>query len=144
MILFGILLVAIALGGGALLFLGTSSLDDTIKISMLGGSIELPPVALFVAGAVSMLLLWLGWAFLRAGVKRSARQRREAKENARLAEEQRRADAARVEQARRTADDQVAAERTKGEERLADQRIATETARRRAEAAEQRTEGPTG
>jgi membrane protein implicated in regulation of membrane protease activity len=94
MILLGILFVAAALAGGALLFVGASSLDDTISIPLLGGSINLPPVALFIAGAASVLLLWLGWAMLRGGARRSSRQRREAKENARLAEEQRRRAAA--------------------------------------------------
>ena len=89
MILLGILFLAAALGGGALVFIGASSLDDKITIPLLGGNIELPPVALFVAGAASVLLLWLGWAMLRGGARRSARQRREAKENAKLAEEQR-------------------------------------------------------
>jgi hypothetical protein len=94
MILLGILFVAAALAGGALLFVGASSLDDAITIPLLGGSINLPPVWLFIAGAVSMLLLWIGWAMLRGGARRSSRQRREAKENARLAEEQRRRAAA--------------------------------------------------
>lgn len=138
MVLLGVLLVAVALGGGALLFYGTSSLDDTITIPLLGGNIELPPLALFIAGIVSTLLLWIGWSLLRAGARRSARQRREAKENARLAEDQRRQNAEQLEQARREADDQVAAERARAEERLADQRLATETARRRAEVAEER------
>lgn len=112
MILLGILLVAIALGGGTLLFIGASSLDDTITIPLLGGSIELPPVALLLAGALAMLLLWLGWALLRGGARRSARLRREAKENARLAEEQRRRTAAEEEQARRDGDGAVDLDRS--------------------------------
>ncbi len=140
MILIGILLVAVALGAGALVFVGASSLDDTITIPLLGGNIELPPVALFIAGAASMLLLWLGWVLLRGGARRSARLRRESKENAKLAEEQRRRNAEQLKVANRDAEDRVAAERTQGEERLAEQRLSTETARRRAEVAEGRAE----
>ncbi len=142
MILLGILLVAAALCGGALIFVGASSLDDSITIPLLGGNIELPPVALFIAGAASALLLWMGWGLLRGGTRRSARQRREAKENARLAEEQRRRTAEELEQTRRDADDQISAERSRGDERVAEQRLSTETARRRAEVAEERNDPP--
>lgn len=89
MILLGLILVIGAVGAGTLLFLGAASLTDTVTIPVLGGSIQLPPLALFLAGAGAMLLLWLGWALVRAGTRRSVRARREAKENARLADEQR-------------------------------------------------------
>lgn len=60
-------------------------------------SYELAPVTLFVAGLITMALLWLGWAMIRSGTKRSMRNRRERKQ---LAREQR-------EQEHRTADNRA-------------------------------------
>lgn len=43
-------------------------------------SYELAPVTLFIAGLITMALLWLGWAMIRSGTKRSVRHRRERKQ----------------------------------------------------------------
>ena len=90
MILIGLLLVLVAVAGGAAIFVGTSSMTgqaDKIDITVLGVTVSMPPLSLAVAGALVVLLLWLGWAVLRGGAKRSARLRREAKEQARIARE---------------------------------------------------------
>lgn len=144
MILFGLILIILALAGGAFLFIGTSSLSDKVDITVLGITVSLPPLALVVAGALAVLLLWLGWAVLRAGTKRSTRQRRDAKEQSRLAKEQ---DAAKEKEwaaeRERVAREQEQNQAT-ADEKLRDQRLATETARQRAEVAERRNgEGST-
>lgn len=144
MILLGILLVAIALGGGALLFVGTSGLESTITIPVLGASINLPPLALFLAGAVAVLLLWMGWALLRGGVRRSARQRREAKENARLAEEQRRRSVDTAEQPRREENDRVATERGSADGHVPERPVAHDPASRPGGIADEGSRGPRG
>jgi membrane protein implicated in regulation of membrane protease activity len=144
MILLGILLVAIALGGGALLFVGTSGLESTITVPVLGASVNLPPLALFVAGAVAVLLLWMGWALLRGGARRSARQRREAKENARLAEEQRRRSVDTAEQPRREEYDRAATERGSADRRVPERSVADDSAARRGEVADERSPGARG
>ncbi len=88
MILIGLLLILVALAGGAFLFAGTSGLSSQkIDIDLLGVTVSLPPLSLAISGALVVLILWLGWALLRSGTKRSARLRREGKEQARVAKE---------------------------------------------------------
>lgn len=149
MIFIGILLIIVAAVLGTLLFLGTAQLTDPVQVGVLGGTLELPPLSLVIAGAIIVVLLWLGWVTLRVGIRRASRRRKDAKENARLADEQRKQQEREMQEGfaqreaaladeRRQREEEAAALRTEAEARVAEQHEATETARRRAEVAERR------
>lgn len=148
-ILIGILLILLAAAVGTLLFLGTQQITDTTDINVLGGTIGLPPLALLIAGAVTISIFWLGWAMLRGGIRRSSRRRQQAKEAAKAAEADRVArerkmqeDFARQErelaEERRRHESETAALKQQADARVAEQHLATETARQRAEVAERK------
>jgi hypothetical protein len=98
MVLLGVVLVLLALGGGALLVLGAAQLSENIVIDVFGLTASFPPVVLLLAGAVLMAVLWCGSAVLHRGLRRMRRRRAEAAQAARSAEEQRRAEEARLRQ----------------------------------------------
>jgi hypothetical protein len=91
MVVLGVVLVLLAFAVGVLLVAGTASLDGTVDVSVPGGTLSLPPLTFLVLGMVVITVFWLGWAILRAGVRRSRRRRHEAKEAEarRVAEEKR-------------------------------------------------------
>lgn len=139
MIVLGILLVLVAVGAGAAIFVGTSPLSsqaDQVQLDVLGVTVGLTPLALAIAGAATMLVLWLGLLMVRGGSRRRVRQRRAAKEETRVAQEQQ----AVRERELAAERDRVQAERDRigetADQRVAEQRRATETARQRAEVAE--------
>lgn len=81
MILLGLILIVIAVGAGVALFLAASPVKDAVMLNFWGVTqVKVLPIGLLIAGAVLVLLLWLGWTLLRATVRRRARRRREAKE----------------------------------------------------------------
>ena len=82
MILIGLLLILLAAAVGTLLFIGTQQITDTTDIDILGGTLGLPPLALLIAGALTISIFWLGWALLRSGIRRSSKRRARAKEQA--------------------------------------------------------------
>lgn len=127
MVLLGVILVLLAAAAGVLLFLGTAQLTDTVDIELLGGTLSLPPLTLLVTGMVVISVFWLGWALLRAGLRRSKRHRIAAKEAAATAE------ARRVEDEQRMTEEFAARERELVEER-----------RRREEAEALAAQQPTG
>lgn len=86
MIVLGLLLVILAIAIGAVLFIGAQPIGELVVMTVFDQRIGLTPLGLVVAGAVVIALLWLGWALLRSGTRRSVRRRREAKESARQAE----------------------------------------------------------
>ncbi len=111
MILIGLLLILLAAAVGTLLFIGTQQITDTTDIDSLGGTLGLPPLALLIAGALTISIFWLGWALLRSGIRRSSKRRARAKEQARVAEEER------VARERQLQDDFATRERELAEER---------------------------
>jgi hypothetical protein len=111
MVLLGVILVLLAAGAGVLLVLGTAKITDTVDITILGGTLSLPPLTLLITGMVVISLFWLGWALLRGGLRRGKRRRLEAKEAAAAAE------ARRVEDERRMQGEFAARERQLVEER---------------------------
>ncbi|MFC8504618.1 hypothetical protein ACFUC1_19875 [Pedococcus sp. NPDC057267] len=83
----GLILAIIAIGAGVLLVLGTQSISTPVKMDFPGfPSVEMTPLALVIAGAAVLLLLWLGLGLIRGSVRRRSRPRREAKEAQRQAE----------------------------------------------------------
>jgi type VI protein secretion system component VasK len=125
MVLLGVILVLLAAAAGVLLVVGTAQITDTVDITMLGGTLSLPPLTLLITGMVVISLFWLGWAMLRSGLRRGKRRRVEAKEAAASAE------ARRAEDERRMQDEFAARERQLVEERRQREqetsRVGTET-----------------
>lgn len=109
MVLLGVVLILLAAGAGVLLFAGTARLTDTVDITILGGMLSLPPLTLLVTGMVVISVFWLGWALLRAGLRRGKRKRVEAKEAAAAAEARRVEDERRVQDERRQREEETAA-----------------------------------
>ena len=149
MILIGLLLILRAAAVGTLLFIGTQQITDTTDIDILGGTLGLPPLALLIAGALTISIFWLGWALLRSGIRRSSKRRARAKEQARVAEEERVARERQLQddfatrerelaEERRRHEAETASLRQQSDERVAEQHLATETARKRAEVAERK------
>jgi hypothetical protein len=139
MIILGLILIVLALAAALFLFVGTSALD-LIQLEVLNQTYAMSPLALVVAGAVVMTLLWWGWALVRLGTRRRVRKSREAKEAARQAELDRAArekeNQAKWERELRERERQV----RESETRLEEQRISTSEARKRAEVAERKNE----
>ena len=139
MIILGLILIVLALAGALFLFVGTSALDP-IQLEVLNQTYSMSPLALVIAGAVAMTLLWWGWALVRIGTRRRVRKSREAKEAARQAELDRAArekeNQAKWERELRERERQV----RETEARLAEQRISTSEARKRAEVAEHKVD----
>lgn len=142
-IILGLILVLAAIAAGILLYEGTSALTDGVDIDVLGGTISLPPLALLLTGAAVISVFWLGWVLLRQGFKRGARRRREAKEEAALAEQHRVDNERKMQEEFAQRERQLSEERRAHEEEAAnlrrqteEQHLSTEEARRRAEIAE--------
>jgi hypothetical protein len=112
-ILLGLILIIVAVGVAGWLYTSTESMSNRSDLDAFNVAVGMTPLQLVIAGAVVVLLLWLGLILVRSGAVRSSRRRRERKEEARRAEE----------------------ERVLAEEE-AEERLATQTARERAAAAE--------
>lgn len=139
MIILGLILIVLALLAALFLFVGTSALD-TITLDVLNQTYVMSPLALVIAGAVTMTLLWWGWSLVRMGTHRRVRKSREAKEAARQAELEREArekeNQAKWERELRERERKV----RETEARLAEQRVSTSEARKRAEVAERKVD----
>jgi hypothetical protein len=85
-VLIGLLLFLIAIAAGVWLVIGTQSLTTPIDLDTPGFHVSATPLALLIAGAAVLFVLWLGLAAIRASVKRRRRAAREAKEAQRQAE----------------------------------------------------------
>lgn len=90
MILLGLIIVLLAIAAGGLLYLATQNLTNPVDLEAGGYQVGATPLALLIAGAVVMLLLWLGLAMIRGSLRRKSRRRREAKEAQRQAENEER------------------------------------------------------
>jgi uncharacterized membrane protein len=51
-----------------------------VTVGGTGLTLTILPITLFAAGALSMLLLWLGWKVTGSGVRRRSAQRKEMKQ----------------------------------------------------------------
>ena len=147
MVVLGLLIVLLAIGAGAALYVGANSLHGSFTFDVLGAQISTNPLGLVLAGALVVLVFWLGWSVLRLGTRRSSRRRRAAKEAERQAEaeraevEQRQREelAAReraLEEERARREEETQALRQDAQARVDEQHLATETARQRAQVAE--------
>ena len=80
MVALGLVLLLVGLGGGALLTWMALQTPDTVALGAPGLQLNVAPVTVFAAGAVAMLLLWLGARLMAAGTRRRVAQRRELRE----------------------------------------------------------------
>ena len=86
-------LILILLSAGALVAVLASGTDD--QSAMYGGSVNLPTLVVFLAGAAALLLFIMGLELVRSGLKRTNQNRKntrrlrklERREEARRAEE---------------------------------------------------------
>ncbi|MCE1179680.1 MAG: hypothetical protein LWW86_11740 [Micrococcales bacterium] len=89
MILLGLLLILLAIGLGALLYLATydqTGANAALDLDAGPFSASVHPLWLVIGGALAMLLLWMGWALIRASARSKAKRRRENKELERQAQ----------------------------------------------------------
>ncbi len=70
-------LILILLSAGSLVAVLASGTDD--HAMMYGGSLEMPTLVVFLAGAVAMLLFLLGLELVRSGIRRANENRRNKK-----------------------------------------------------------------
>lgn len=80
MIVLGLLLILIA--GGAVVFavMAPSATAETIVVTALGVKVSASPLAMFLAGAVSVVLLGIAYVLISRGARRKARSRKELRD----------------------------------------------------------------
>ena len=80
MIVLGLLLILAAVSATVFAVMAPSAAAQTIEVSALGFKISASPLAMFVAGALSVILLGLGFALINRGARRKAGSRKELRE----------------------------------------------------------------
>lgn len=78
MIVLGLLLIAIAAGAAVVVVLAPTTTSQVIDLNVI--EVNASPLAMFVAGALAVVLLGLGLALVSRGARRSAASRRELRE----------------------------------------------------------------
>jgi len=76
----GLALLLIASGATVFAVMASATTSTTIALTALGVEVSLSPLALFVAGALSVTLLALGFALISRGTRRKARRRKELRQ----------------------------------------------------------------
>jgi len=89
MIVLGLLLILAVVGATVFAVMAPSATNETIVVTALGVKVSASPLAMFVAGAVSVALLGLAYLLISRGTRRKARSRQELR---RLRKEQAAAD----------------------------------------------------
>ncbi|NMM24753.1 MAG: hypothetical protein HHJ11_14915 [Phycicoccus sp.] len=80
MIVLGLLLILAAVGATVFAVTAPSAAAQTIEVSALGFTISASPLAMFIAGALSVILIGLGFALINRGARRKASSRKELRE----------------------------------------------------------------
>jgi len=80
MIVLGLLLILIAAGATVFAGMAPSGAAQTIQVTALGLTVSASPLAMFVAGAVSLALLVLGYLLVSRGALRQSRSRKELRQ----------------------------------------------------------------
>jgi len=80
MIVFGLLLIVVSAGAVAFAVMAPSADAQTIELSALGVTVSATPLAMFVGGALAVLLLTLGFGLVNRGARRRVSSRREIRE----------------------------------------------------------------
>ena len=77
MIVLGVLMVVIAASAVALVLVAPDAMSSVIELTAIGVTVKASPLALFVAGAVSLALFGLGFPMITQGIRRKAKRRKE-------------------------------------------------------------------
>lgn len=77
MIVLGVLLILLAIGAAAIAASAPSATARVIEMTAVGVTVKASPLAMFLAGAVSVLMLGFGFALVSGGTRRKTRARRE-------------------------------------------------------------------
>ncbi len=80
MIVLGLLFILVALGATGFALTAPSAAAQTIEVTALGFTVSASPLAMFLAGAISLALLGLGYALISGGARRKARSRKELRQ----------------------------------------------------------------
>lgn len=84
--MFALGIILILLAAGVLLLAVVSGAQTPATFELGGASVTMEPLWVFLAGAMTVLLLVLGLELVRAGARRASKRRKEKKELNRLAE----------------------------------------------------------
>lgn len=80
MVAFGLILLLVGLGGGGWLAWLALQSETGVTLGSTGLQLTVLPITLLAAGALSMLLLWLGVRLMALGTKRRVARRKELKQ----------------------------------------------------------------
>lgn len=80
MIVLGLLLILAAVAATVFAVTAPSGAEQTIEVSALGFKLLASPLAMFVAGALSVVLVGIGFALINRGARRKASSRKELRE----------------------------------------------------------------
>jgi hypothetical protein len=80
MIGLGLLLILVAVGATVFAVMAPSATNETIVVTALGVKVSASPLAMFIAGAVSVALLGLAYVLISRGTRRKARSRKELRQ----------------------------------------------------------------
>jgi len=80
MIVLGLLLILVAVGATIFAVAAPSATSTTIVVTALGVKVSASPLAMFLAGAVSVALLGLAYILISRGTRRKARSRKELRQ----------------------------------------------------------------
>ena len=77
MIVLGVLLILLAVGAAAIAASAPSATARVIEMTAVGVTVKASPLAMFLAGGVSVLMLGFGFSLVNGGARRKARARKE-------------------------------------------------------------------
>ncbi len=80
MIVLGLLLILAVVGATVFAVMAPSATNETIVVTALGVKVSASPLAMFIAGAVSVVLLGLAYVLISRGSRRKARSRKELRQ----------------------------------------------------------------
>lgn len=80
MIALGLLFILAAVGATLFAVMAPSATAQTIELTTFGVKISASPLAMFIAGALAVILLGLGFALINRGARRGASSRKELRE----------------------------------------------------------------
>jgi hypothetical protein len=80
MIVLGLLMILVAVGAAVFVVIAPLAISKMTDLTAVGVTVSASPLAMFVAGAVSLALLGLGYALVSRGTRRRASSRKELRE----------------------------------------------------------------
>ncbi len=80
MIVLGLLLILVAVGATVFVAIAPTATSQVIEVPVGAATISTSPLAMFIAGVVSLVLVGLGWALITSGTRRKSRSRKELRQ----------------------------------------------------------------